>query len=123
MHFGACLGAAAALLPLAAAPAGSLPPAGAVACLVASVACMGLNYSGFHSYVTDVAPRDAGLVLGITNSCGIAAGIVGTAAAGVLASSAGGFRTVFQVTVCLNVASVALWAVAAKGRPLNIVTR
>lgn len=78
------------LLPLAwpgAAPA----PAAAVVALVAAVAWQGFTYAGFHSYVQDVAPSSAGLVLAVTNSCGTLVGIGGNLVTGHLAASRWGY--------------------------------
>ena len=78
------------MLPLAL-PWVQLAPGAAVAALTSAVAFQGLNYSGFHSYVQDVAPGDAGLVLAITNTCGTLVGIVGNLLTGYLAASAYGY--------------------------------
>ncbi|EFJ46763.1 hypothetical protein VOLCADRAFT_92899 [Volvox carteri f. nagariensis] len=51
MHAVSTLGCAVAVLPLAAAPGGSLPPAAATACLVAAVGCYGFSFGGFHAYI------------------------------------------------------------------------
>lgn len=117
MQAGACLGGLA-LLPLAAAPR-ALPPAAAAACLTAAVACSGLNYAGFHSYVQDVAPADAGLVLGVTNTCGTLAGVAGTLATGRLLQSAGA-GAVFAATAALYAAAAATWLACARGAPLRL---
>lgn len=47
--------------------------------------------AGFHSYVQDVAPRSAGLVLAITNTCGTLVGIAGNLLTGYLAASRWGY--------------------------------
>jgi hypothetical protein len=51
MHAVSTLGCAVAVLPLAAAPGGYLPPALATLCLVAAVGCYGFSFGGFHAYV------------------------------------------------------------------------
>ena len=50
-----------------------------------------LPAAGFHSYVQDVAPGSAGLVLAVTNSCGTLVGIGGNLATGHLAASRWGY--------------------------------
>lgn len=47
--------------------------------------------AGFHSYVQDVAPGSAGLVLAVTNSCGTLVGIGGNLVTGHLAASRWGY--------------------------------
>lgn len=50
-----------------------------------------LAAAGFHSYVQDVAPTNAGLVLAVTNTCGTLVGIGGNLATGHLAASRWGY--------------------------------
>lgn len=50
--------------------------------------------AGFHSYVQDVAPTNAGLVLAVTNTCGTLVGIGGNLATGHLAASRWGYAGV-----------------------------
>lgn len=103
-----------ALLPLVAAPA-SLSPALAVGCLTLAVGLTGCNYMGYHAYVQVVASRDAGLVLGITNTCGTLAGIGGTVAAAHM-----GMREVMGLAVGVNALSILTWLLLARGTPLTL---
>lgn len=117
------LGSVIALAPLAMAPSGSVTPAGATLALVAAVGVTGFNYAGFHAYVQDVAPRDAGLVLGLTNTCSILAGIAGNVFTGSLAAGgpAGpGFSWVFSITAGLYAVSALTWWAGARGKPLCV---
>ena len=57
----------------------------------------------YHSDVQDVAPRDAGLILGLTNTCSSLAGVAGNLAAGHLADSAYGFGGSFWTLVGVSV--------------------
>ncbi|GAB4823811.1 hypothetical protein N2152v2_010857 [Parachlorella kessleri] len=116
----ATLGAALSLVPLALLPSAAVPAPVAVVLLTLAVASQGFNYSGFHSYVQDVAPRDAGLVLGITNTCGTLVGIVGNVVTGYLAGGPLGYQAVFAITVILQAASYVLWMLGARGEALQL---
>lgn len=98
----------------------SLSPLVAVCSLTAAQALQGFNYSGFHSYVQDVAPSEAGLVLGITNSCGTLAGIGGNVLTGYLAETAYGFKAVFALTLVLCMLSTMTWLCFADGKPVQL---
>ena len=50
-------------------PSPLLSPAWATVWLVAFQCCYGASFGGFHPYVQEVAAGDAGLALGVTNSC------------------------------------------------------
>ena len=88
----------------------------AVALLSLAVAFQGFSYAGFHSYVQDVAPINAGVVLSLTNSCSIFAGILGNLIAGYTVSS--GFGIVFGIVCFLYLLSSWTWYCFAKGRQL-----
>jgi MFS family permease len=111
-------GAAVATLPLAL--SNSLSPNLAITALSAAVAMQAFNYSGFHSYVQEVAPRDAGVIMALTNTCGTVAGAGGNLLMGHLAGSAGGYSSVFALTVGVYLVSAAVWLVGATGQPLNL---
>ncbi|KAK9835423.1 hypothetical protein WJX81_008633 [Elliptochloris bilobata] len=113
----ASMGPALCLLPLALDPR-ALSPAAAAACLTGAVASASLCYAGFHPYTLDVAPRDAGKLLGLTNSCATLAGIAANVLAGVLGARAGGFGAMLGLTAALYAASFATFAMFARGRPV-----
>lgn len=83
---------------------------GAMICLTIAVAAQGFNYSGFHTYVQQVAPQDAGVVLGITNTCSIACGILSG-----LVVAYGGFEGAFLSGAVLHLVSLATFLMWAKG--------
>ncbi len=68
----------------------------------------------------DVAPRDAGLVLGITNTCGTVLGIAGNIITGYLAGSPLGYQGVWGLTVALHVLATVLWNLGARGERLQL---
>lgn len=67
----------------------------------------------------DVASKDAGKLLGLTNTCGTMVGILGNLVTGRLASSHG-YTCVFVITVLLYATSALTWALFAKGASLSV---
>ncbi|WPT12343.1 Sodium-dependent phosphate transport protein 1 [Picochlorum sp. SENEW3] len=98
----------------------NISPLIATASISIAVAFQGLCYPGFHSYVQDIASNDAGVILALTNSCSIAAGILGNVVTGHLAASAFGFRAVFALTAGLYLLSSITWFIGATGRPIRL---
>lgn len=113
------LGIAMCLLPLAF-HQNFISPFIAIATISMAVAFQGLCYPGFHCYVQDIAAKDAGLVLALTNSCSIAAGIIGNIITGHLAASPFGFRAVFGLTASLYVVSALTWLIFTKGTTMEL---
>uniref|UniRef100_A0A7S1CV42 Major facilitator superfamily (MFS) profile domain-containing protein n=1 Tax=Picochlorum oklahomense TaxID=249345 RepID=A0A7S1CV42_9CHLO len=98
----------------------NISPLIATASISIAVAFQGLCYPGFHSYVQDIASNDAGVILALTNSCSIAAGILGNVVTGHLAASTFGFRAVFALTAGLYLLSSITWFIGATGRPIRL---
>lgn len=115
-HSIACVGAAAALAPLALAP--GLGAAAGVACMGAAVALQTCNYSGFHAYVQANGAARAGSILAVTNSCGIAAGAAASLAMGALLTATGSYSGMFAATAAVYLSSWAAWLAVLRGRPL-----
>ena len=68
----------------------------------------------------DVANRDAGKLLGLTNTCGTLVGVVGNVATGRLAASQHGYTAVFGITSALYAASALTWLLFMKGQPIRV---
>ena len=113
------LGGAISLAPLAI-QSSSISPMVATCSLSLAVGFLGFCYAGFHAYVQDVANKDAGLVLAVTNTCSIAAGIAGNLIAGTMASSHG-FSGVFALSCILYLLSCITWLSFAKGKKFRLV--
>lgn len=90
--------------------------------LCLAIATQGLNYAGYHSYVQDVAPGDAGLILGLTNSCSILAGILGNLIMFRLASVPGqtAYCSLFAIMSFAYCTSGVAWALGARGRSIKL---
>ena len=97
-----------------------ISPFVAISAISMAVAFQGLCYPGFHSYVQDIAAKDAGLVLALTNSCSIAAGIIGNIITGHLAASPFGFRAVFGLTASLYMLSALTWLIFTTGTAMEL---
>lgn len=74
----------------------------------------------FTPRVQDVAPRDAGKLLGLTNSCATLAGVAANVAAGLLGGAAGGFGAMLGLTAALYLASFASFSAWARGCPVQV---
>jgi MFS family permease len=122
MQTAASVGACLALAPLALIPASALSPTIATAALSIAVASQGFNYGGYHAYIQDVAPGDAGLILGLTNTFSSVAGIVGNIVAGALAGGPAGFAAVFGLTVALHAVSAVTWLLFARGKRIRLTS-
>ena len=59
----------------------------AVTCLCLAVGISGMSLSGFSVNHLDIAPRYAGLLMGITNAAGTLPGIIGPYVAGAMTPS------------------------------------
>jgi sugar phosphate permease len=68
----------------------------------------------------DVAPADAGKLLGLTNSCGTLVGIGANLVTGALAGSPWGYSGVFALTAVLYLVSCLTWNAFMKGAPLSL---
>lgn len=115
----ASIGGALSFAPLALTSSATLSPLSATVALCMAVAAQGFYYGGFHAYVGDVASQDAGVVLGMTNSFSIVAGIVGNVVAGALAGQTG-FQAVFGLAMVLHGVSAATWLIFARGRRIEL---
>ena len=67
----------------------------------------------------DVAPEDAGKVLGLTNSSGTVMGVLANIVAGKLASMHNGYALLFASAIALYLCSALTWALFAKGQEVH----
>lgn len=120
MHAISTLGCAAAVVPLAVAP--SPDPYFASVWLVAVQGCYAASFGGFHAYVQDVASGDAGMMLGITNTCSILMGILGNLCTGAIVGVSGSYRSVYGVTSLLYLSSFIVFMTVLKGGRIRLHT-
>ncbi|DBB03799.1 TPA: hypothetical protein ACH3X3_011103 [Trebouxia sp. C0006] len=113
----ATLGPAVSLVPLIISSQGS-SVATAVLCLTGTLSLQAFCYAGFHAYVQDVAPQDAGKLLGITNTCGTMVGILGNIVTGNIAASQGGYPVVFALISGGYLSSFVVWRIWVNGHSI-----
>lgn len=68
----------------------------------------------------DVAPKDAGKLLGLSNSAATVVGMAGNVVTGGMAASAWGYSGLFALTALLYTGSCLTWNICMKGQPLTV---
>ncbi|VAH96255.1 unnamed protein product [Triticum turgidum subsp. durum] len=89
-------------------------PAMAVLCMACSQGSDAFSQSGLYSNHQDIGPRYAGVLLGLSNTAGVLAGVFGTAATGYILQK-GSWDSVFQVAVLLYIVGTVVWNVFSTG--------
>ncbi|KAK9818150.1 hypothetical protein WJX72_007863 [[Myrmecia] bisecta] len=89
-------------------------PAGAVLCMMASQGLDSFSQSGLYSNHQDIGPRYSGVLLGMSNTAGVLAGVLGTAATGYILKS-GTWDDVWNVAVVLYLVGTVVWNLFATG--------
>ena len=87
---------------------------GAVACMMASQGLDAFSQSGLYSNHQDIGPRYAGVLLGMSNTAGVLAGVLGTAATGLILQS-GSWDDVWGVAVALYLVGTVVFNVWSTG--------
>jgi len=95
-------------------------PAVQVACIAGLLVMQTFSYSGFQSYLQDVAPSDAGKIISITNSFGILIGVAGNLLTGIILERSNDYRAIFFITAVFYTTSFIAWVFAMKGQKLRI---
>ncbi|XP_071937274.1 ascorbate transporter, chloroplastic isoform X2 [Coffea arabica] len=83
-------------------------PAMAVLCMACSQGSDAFSQSGLYSNHQDIGPRYAGVLLGLSNTAGVLAGVFGTAATGYILQR-GSWDDVFKVAVALYILGTLVW--------------
>eukprot|EP00850_Spirogloea_muscicola_P022329 SM000288S10781 [mRNA] locus=s288:61315:65553:- [translate_table: standard] len=92
-------------------------PVAAVACMAVSQGCDAFSQSGLYSNHQDIGPRYSGILLGISNTAGVLAGVLGTFTTGLILTH-GTWDDVFKVAVGLYVVGTVVWNVFATGEKI-----
>ncbi|KAL3137321.1 putative anion transporter 4, chloroplastic [Trebouxia sp. C0010 RCD-2024] len=90
---------------------------GAVLCMMA---CQGLDacsQSGLYSNHQDIAPRYSGVLLGMSNTAGVLAGVLGTAATGMILKT-GTWDDVWRVAIVLYLVGTVIWNLFSTGEQI-----
>lgn len=89
-------------------------PALAVLCMACSQGSDAFSQSGLYSNHQDIGPRYAGVLLGLSNTAGVLAGVFGTAATGYILQK-GSWDDVFKVAVVLYIIGTLVWNLFSTG--------
>ncbi|KAL5727401.1 putative anion transporter 4 [Ranunculus cassubicifolius] len=92
-------------------------PALAVLCMSCSQGLDAFSQSGLYSNHQDIGPRYAGVLLGLSNTAGVLAGVFGTAATGYILQR-GSWDDVFKVAVALYIVGTVVWNLFATGEKI-----
>ncbi|XAR63048.1 hypothetical protein NMG60_11022849 [Bertholletia excelsa] len=92
-------------------------PAFAVLCMACSQGSDAFSQSGLYSNHQDIGPRYAGVLLGLSNTAGVLAGVFGTAATGYILQK-GTWDDVFKVAVALYIIGTLVWNVFSTGEKI-----
>ncbi|XP_058099617.1 sodium-dependent phosphate transport protein 1, chloroplastic isoform X2 [Magnolia sinica] len=92
-------------------------PAMAVLCMACSQGTDAFSQSGLYSNHQDIGPRYAGVLLGLSNTAGVLAGVLGTAATGYILQH-GSWDDVFKVSVGLYLVGTVVWNLFSTGEKI-----
>ncbi|KAM0064151.1 putative ABC-type phosphate transporter [Helianthus debilis subsp. tardiflorus] len=92
-------------------------PAMAVFCMACSQGSDAFSQSGLYSNHQDIAPRYSGVLLGLSNTAGVLAGVFGTAATGYILQH-GSWDEVFDVAIGLYLAGTVIWNLFSTGEKI-----
>ncbi|XP_052186569.1 sodium-dependent phosphate transport protein 1, chloroplastic isoform X2 [Diospyros lotus] len=92
-------------------------PAMAVLCMSCSQGTDAFSQSGLYSNHQDIAPRYSGVLLGLSNTAGVLAGVFGTAATGYILQH-GSWDDVFKVSVGLYLVGTVVWNLFSTGEKI-----
>ncbi|KAH7864415.1 hypothetical protein Vadar_029368 [Vaccinium darrowii] len=92
-------------------------PALAVLCMACSQGADAFSQSGLYSNHQDIGPRYAGVLLGLSNTAGVLAGVFGTAATGYILQK-GSWDDVFKVAVVLYIVGTLVWNLFSTGEKI-----
>ncbi|KAK1426840.1 hypothetical protein QVD17_15520 [Tagetes erecta] len=92
-------------------------PAMAVVCMACSQGSDAFSQSGLYSNHQDIAPRYSGVLLGLSNTAGVLAGVFGTAATGYILQH-GSWDEVFEVAIGLYLVGTVIWNLFSTGEKI-----
>ncbi|CAA7406411.1 unnamed protein product [Spirodela intermedia] len=92
-------------------------PSMAILCMACSQGMDAFSQSGLYSNHQDLAPRYSGVLLGLSNTAGVLAGVFGTAATGYLLQH-GSWDDVFGVSVTLYIVGTVVWNLFSTGEKI-----
>lgn len=91
-------------------------PVQALALLCGALGALAFTWSGFSPNHLDIAPRYAGVLMGITNTVATLPGIVGVALTGWLIDASGTYAAAFALAAAVNLIGSLAWLAFATGK-------
>ncbi|KAG2426462.1 hypothetical protein HXX76_011692 [Chlamydomonas incerta] len=93
---------------------------GAVLCMIGSQGLDAFSQAGLYANHQDIGPRYAGVLLGLSNTAGVLAGVLGSLATGFLLQAGGdaGWSNVWTVAVGFYLAGTAIWLSMSTGEKI-----
>ncbi|CAN8315290.1 unnamed protein product [Cochlearia groenlandica] len=92
-------------------------PTMAVLCMACSQGTDAFSQSGLYSNHQDIAPRYSGVLLGLSNTAGVLAGVLGTATTGHILQH-GSWDDVFTISVGLYLVGTVVWNLFSTGEKI-----
>jgi len=89
----------------------------AVLCMMASQGFDAFSQSGLYSNHQDIGPQYSGVLLGMSNTAGVLAGVIGTAATGFILQN-GSWDDVWTLAVGLYLIGTAIWNLFSTGEQI-----
>lgn len=86
----------------------------AVVCMMGAQGFDAFSQSGLYSNHQDIGPRYAGVLLGLSNTAGVLAGVLGSIATGYILAH-GTWANVWQVAVALYLVGTVIWNLFSTG--------
>lgn len=86
----------------------------AVLCMMGAQGCDAFSQSGLYSNHQDIGPRYAGVLLGLSNTAGVLAGVLGSLATGYILQH-GDWSQVWGVAVALYLVGTVVWNLFSTG--------
>jgi MFS transporter, ACS family, solute carrier family 17 (sodium-dependent inorganic phosphate cotransporter), other len=77
--------------------------------LCAALGALGFTWAGFGPNHLDIAPRHAGVLMGITNTAGTLSGLFAISITGLLVDSSGSFSSAFALVASINLFGLCVW--------------
>jgi ACS family sodium-dependent inorganic phosphate cotransporter len=88
--------------------------AGAVACMMGAQGLDAFSQSGLYSNHQDIGPKYAGVLLGLSNTAGVLAGVLGSLATGHILAH-GTWSDVWNVAIALYLVGMVIWNLFSTG--------
>jgi len=91
-------------------------PTSALVLMCGALGALALTWSGFMPNHLDIAPRYAGVLMGITNTAGTIPGMVGVAVTGWLVDTSGTYASAFMLAAAVSVFGALVWLAFGTGK-------